>query len=165
MITSAKITDKAKELAWPVGTAASKYAYKGGSATEAFKKALNKVYPNRGKWGKAPKVGCSCDVFVGTVVNSTRIVSDFPRGFDEQLTYKNSKFEKLTYKNVTPYSVSKSGDIILYTKNTAGTSKHVLIRGDYIYEAQYEKTYGHVNKSVKSKLNRKRPSVVIFRAK
>ena len=162
---ASNIVTKAKELAWPVDTAKAKYAYKGGSATDAFKKALNKVYPNRSKWGKAPKVGCSCDVFVGTVVNSTGIVSDFPRGFDEQLKYNNSKFEKLTYKNVAPYSVSKSGDIILYTKNTAGTSKHVLIRGDYIYEAQYEKTYGHVNKSVKSKLDKKRPLVIIFRAK
>lgn len=161
-----KIVTKAKELAWAVGTSSSKYAYKGGSATPAFKKALDKVYPNRSSWGKPTKVGCSCDVFTGVVLNSTGIVKDYPRGFDEQKKYSNSKLQKLVYKDVAPYSVSKSGDIILYYKKADGSSKHTLIRGDgVIYEAQYEKTYGHVNKAVKSKLNKKRPYVVIFRAK
>ena len=162
---AAKIVDKAKELAWPKGTAASKYAYDGGSATTAFKKALDKVYPNRSKWGKVTRVGCSCDVFTGVVLNSTGIVSDFPRGFDEQKVYSNSKLQKLVYKNVTPYSVSKSGDIILYYKKADGSSKHTLILGNgVIYEAQYEKTYGHVNSSLK-KLKTKRPYVIILRAK
>ena len=163
---AAKLVAEARSLAWAKGTPKSKYAWKGGSATKAFKAALNKVYPNRSKWSAAPKAGCSCDVFVGTVVRSSGLDSKFPRGFDEQFKYKSNNFDRLVYSNVTPWSVSKDGDIVLYTKNKSGTSKHVLIRGDgVIYEAQYENTYGHVNTGVKKKLNVKRPKVVILRAK
>lgn len=161
-----KLVSTARSLAWAKGTAKSKYAWKGGRATDAFKTALNKAYPKRSNWSKAPKAGCCCDVFVGTVVRASGLDSKFPRGWGEQIKHKSDKFEKLTYTNANPYSVSKDGDIILYTKNKSGSSKHVLMRGDgVIYEAQYEKTYGHVNASVKKKLNVKRPKVVIFRAK
>lgn len=161
-----KIVAQAKALAWAEDTAPSKYAWKGGSATSAFKTALNKAYPNRKSWSKAPKAGCCCDVFVGTVINTAGIgVSNFPRGFDQQKKYTNSHFERLTYKNVTPYSVSKDGDIVMYYKKADGSSKHVLLRGNgYIYEAQYEKTYGHTNTSL-SKIKKKMPYVVILRAK
>lgn len=161
-----KLADTARSLAWAKGTAKSKYAWNGGSATSAFKKAIDKAYPNRSSWSKAPRLGCCCDVFVGVVVRTSGLDSKFPRGFDEQLTYKSKAFDKLVYHNVTPYSVSKDGDIILYTKNKKGTSKHVLMRGNgVIYEAQYEKTYGHVNAAMKKKLDVKRPKVVIFRPK
>lgn len=161
-----KIVDKAKELAWPQGTSESKYAYKGGAPTSAFKTALNKIYPNRKSWGAAPKVGAACDVFTGTVLNSTGIVTDYPRGLDQQIKYSNSKLQRLVYKNVTPYSVSKYGDIVMYYKKKDGSSKHTVIRGDgVLYEAQLKLTYGHVNKAMKTKLNVKRPYVVILRAK
>lgn len=159
-----KIVAKAKEYAWAEGTAPPKYAWKGGSATSAFKTALNKAYPNRKSWGEAPKAGCACDVFVGTVVNTAGIgVSDYPRGLDQQKKYTNSHFERLTYKNVTPYSVSRDGDILIYDKSNGG--HHTLIRGNgVIYEAQVEKTYGHTNTSL-SKIKKKMPYVVILRAK
>lgn len=161
-----KIVDKAKELAWPTGTAESKYAYKGGAPTAKFKTALNKVYPNRSSWGDAPKVGCACDVYTGVVLNSTGLVSDYPRGANEQIKYSNKNLQKLVYRNVTPYSVSKYGDIVIYYKKKDGSSKHTIIRGDgVLYEAQLKLTYGHVNKAMKTKLNVKRPYVVIFRAK
>ena len=160
-----KILDTAKALAWPAGTPASKYAWKGGSATSAFTAALNKIAPKR-HWGPGPQKGASCDVFVFTVVNSTGIVTNYPRGLDEQIKYSNSAFQKLVYKNVTPYSVSKPGDIIMYYKKSDGSSKHTCIRGEgVIFEAQHEKTFGHVNLSVKKKLDVKRPYVVILRAK
>lgn len=161
-----KIEKTAKELAWPKGTAKSKYAWKGGSATKACKEALKKYYPEHDKWGNAPSKCCSCDVFAGLSVRASGLDKHFPRGFDEQWTHKPSdKMKKLTYSNVSPYSVSKPGDVILYHKNKKGTSKHVLIRGKgCLYEAQYAKTYGHVNKSC-SKIKVKRPKVVIFRAK
>lgn len=162
-----KLVAKAKDLAWAKGTKESKYAYKGGSPTTKFKNALNKIYPNRKLWGDAPRVGAACDVYVGVVVNSAGIgISDYPRGLNEQIKYKNDKFKILEYKNVTPYSVSKDGDIVQYYKNAKGTSKHTLIRADgVIYEAQLKLTYGHVNTSVKSKLDVKRPYVRILRAK
>lgn len=160
-----KIVDMAKKLAWPVGTASSKYAYKGGSATAAFKAALDKVFPKHNSWGKAPSKGASCDVFSATVMNSTGIVTNMPRGYDEQVKYTNANLSKITRNNVKPLSVGKAGDMILYTKNESGSSHHVIILGDgVIYEAQYEKTYGHVNTST-SKINTSRPKVIIFRAK
>ena len=161
-----KIVDKAKELAWPAGTAESKYAYKGGAPTAKFKTALNKIYPNRKSWGDAPKVGCACDVYTGVVLNSTGIVSDYPRGANEQIKYTNKNLQRLVYRNVTPYSVSRYGDVVIYYKKKDGSSKHTVIRGDgVLYEAQLKLTYGHVNKAMKTKLNVKRPYVVILRAK
>ena len=163
--TSDKIVSKAKELAWAKGTDKNKYAWKGGEATHAFELALNKVYPNRKKWSKAAAEGCSCDVAVGVILNSTGIVTNYPRGLDEQLKYASDKLQKLTFSNVAPIDKAQPGDIILYTKNSAGTKRHTLILGeDVIYEAQYEKTYLHVNTSL-SKLRTKRPKVIIFRAK
>ena len=166
-----KIEKTAKELAWPKGTAESKYAWKGGSATKTCKKELVECYPTHDKWGPAPSKACSCDVFAGLCVRASGLDKHFPRGFDEQWTHKPSdKMQKLTFSNVTPWSVSKPGDVILYWKNSKGTSKHVLIRGKdangkaILYEAQYEKTYGHVNSSP-SKIKKRRPKVVIFRAK
>ena len=160
-----KVVDMAKKLAWPEGTASSKYAYKGGSATAAFKAALDKAFPNRKSWGKAAKVGCACDVFAATVMNSTGIVTNMPRGYDEQKKYTNANLSKITRNDVKPLSVGKAGDMILYTKNASGSSHHVIILGNgVIYEAQLEKTYGHVNTST-SKINTSRPKVIIFRAK
>ena len=165
-VNANKIAAKAKELAWAKGTAKSKYAWSGGTATAAFKTAINKVYPKRSNWSKAPRLGCCCDVFVGTVVRSSGVDPTFPRGFDEQIKHKSDKLQKLVFTNVAPLSVAKDGDVILYTKNKKGTEKHVLIYADgVIYEAQYEKTYGHVNTGVEKKLNVKRPKVVIFRIK
>ena len=157
-----KLVSKAQELAWPKGTASSKYAWDGGSATEAFKKAIDKVYPNRSKWSIAPRKGCCCDVFVGTCVRASGLDGKFPRGFDEQWEYTSKAFEKIVKKGVTPKSVSQDGDIILYKK---GDHKHVLLRGNgFIYEAQYKKTYGHVNTSL-SKIDKVKDKIVIFRAK
>ena len=160
-----KVVDMAKKLAWPVDTEPGEYAYKSGSATAEFKAALDKVFPKRNSWGKAASKGASCDVFAATVMNSTGIVTNMPRGYDEQKKYTNENLSKITRNNVKPLSVGKAGDMILYTKNSSGSSHHVIILGEgVIYEAQYEKTYGHVNTST-SKINTSRPKVIIFRAK
>lgn len=143
------------------------------SATAAYKAALNKAYPNRKSWGKSARLGKSCDVFVGTVIRSLGIDKNYPRGLAEQFLYKPSGFTRKVYKGVTPYSVSKDGDVIIYAKNKVPTKSnrksvkgHTCIRGNgVIYEANYPSKYPHVNKSVKSKLGTKRPYVVILRAK
>lgn len=160
--TQSKIVAKAKSL---VGSSSK--------ATSAYKSALNKAYPKRSSWGKSARLGKSCDVFVGTVIRSLGIDKDYPRGLAEQLLYKPKGFTRKTYKNVTPYSVSKDGDVIIYSKNkvpTKGNRKsckgHTCIRGNgVLYEANYPSKYPHVNKKVKTKLNVKRPYVVILRAK
>ena len=163
---SEKLLAKAKELAWPEGTAKKKYLYNGGSATAAFKKAIDKVFPKR-NWNAKSKKGAACDVFVSTTVRAAGIDSKFPRGFDEQLKYKSNKFQRITCKNCNAYQKSQPGDVVLYWKNKAKDQGHVLIRGEKnVYEAQFHAnggTYGHVGPSSKRKLNKKFQEVVVLR--
>lgn len=155
------LIDEAIRLAWPVGTASSKYKWKGGSATAAFTKALDKVYPEHNSWGEAPSRGCSCDVFVGTIVRSSGIDTKFPRGLDEQETYKPSGMFKYVLGNADMYKQSIYGDIIWY--DYSGPGGHVLIRGkDCIYQAGYQSTYGHTT-SGHGEIKDVEPKVIIFR--
>lgn len=159
------LVTKARELAWPKGTNKKKYAWKGGKPTAAFKAALNRVFPNRKGWGKAPKKGCSCDVFAATCVRDSGIGGKCPRGLKGMKTYKPKNMVRKVYKNRKPYDVSKDGDMVVYFKNSNKTKGHALIRGDGdIYEAGYQNTYGHVTGSLK-KLKTKRPYVIVFRPK
>ena len=159
---SKMLIDEAVRLAWPKGTATAKYKYPGGSATSAFKTALNKVYPNRSSWGKAAKVGASCDVFVGTVVRSCGIDSDYPRGLKEQFPYNAKGFTRKAYKNVKPFDKSKNGDIVMFDYSDGG---HTVIRGNgYYYEANYDTYYGHTNTSL-ARLKKSFGNVVVLSPK
>lgn len=152
---------EAARLAWPSGTPKSKYRWKGGSATEAFTKALDKVYPEHNSWGPAPSKGCSCDVFVGTVVRSSGIDPKFPRGLDEQETYTPQGMFKYVLGGADMYKQSQVGDIIWY--DYSGPGGHVLIRGkDCLYQAGYQSTYGHVTDGL-DEIKDTEPKVIIFR--
>lgn len=155
-----KLIDKAVELAWPKGTKESKYKNPGGSATKAFTKALDKVYPNHKEWGSAPSKGASCDVFVGTCVRSAGLDSKYPRGLQEQFEYKPAAFDRTVYKNVAPIDKSKDGDIVMFDY---GNGAHTVIRGNgYYYEANYPSYFGHTKTNI-SRLNNKFSTVVILR--
>lgn len=156
-----KLMDEAIRLAWPSGTPKSKYAWNGGGPTAAFAKALDTVYPEHGSWGPAPSKGCSCDVFVGTVVRSSGIDPKFPRGLDEQETYTPQGMFKYVLGNADMYKQSKDGDIIWY--DYSGPGGHVLIRGkDCIYQAGYQSTYGHTTDG-HGEIKDTEPKVIIFR--
>lgn len=157
-----KLVDKAIELAWKKGTSTSKYTYPSGSATSAFKTALNKVYPEHKNWGKAPSVGASCDVFVGTVIRSAGLDSKFPRGLQEQESYKPSWCTRNSYKNIAPMNKAQYGDIIMFNYGNGG---HVVILGkNCYYEANYQTYFGHTNSSL-SRLKSKQDEVWILRPK
>lgn len=139
--------------------------------TEAYKEALNKVYPDRSSWGAAAKKGKSCDVFVGTVIRMLGWDKKYPRGLAEQYFYKPNGFSRKVYKNVSPYDVSKSGDVVIYSKTKTPTTKnkgkgvsgHTCIRGDEVlYEANHPSKYPHKNEKVEDKLDTKRPYVVVL---
>lgn len=133
------IADKANELAYK-DSASSKAKYPDGKPTKAFKKALDKVYPDRKKWGKAPRLGASCDVFVGTVVRASGIDSKFPRGLGDQKPYlaKSDKFDMVS----TDPEDAKTGDIITYVHATT-TGGHICIKyGSKLKHAAYESWYG-----------------------
>lgn len=160
-----KILNQARALSWPKGTAAKKFAYKGGSATSAFKTALKKAYPKRSSWSKAPRVGASCDVAVGVVARTSGLAPKYPRGRSEQRNYKPSGFTRIAKKNVKPITYIKPGDIVLYDKTSGGKKGHTFIYGDGgIYEAANGSKYFHFNSST-AKLKKKYKKVIILRAK
>ena len=143
------IAAKAIEFSHPYGTSPGKYSYKnGGIAVVAYIKGLEAAYGSRSGWGKAPKAGASCDVFVGTVVRNSYDI-DFPRGLDLQFSYlkNNEKFTEIKTK-----TAFKDGDIIIYKYSDSGKSgAHVCIyltingKG-YIANANYNRTYAFIQK-------------------
>lgn len=131
--------------------------------TAAYKAALNKAYPNRKSWGSAAKAGRSCDVFVGTVLRTSGQSANCPRGLKEQYKFKPTNFTRYVYKNVTPKSVSITGDVIIYKKKGGGGHACIRCEGG-IYQANHPKYYPHFTSGF-SKLATKRPTVIIWRAK
>lgn len=152
---------KAYELAYKT-SAADKAKYPDGKPTEAFKKALDKVYPDRKNWGAAPKVGASCDVGVGTCVRASGIDSKFPRGLSFSYLPKSDKFEEVKNAKI---STLKDGDIILYERPDGGG--HICIYDDgKIKEASLKKWFFRTTNSVKTRMSTKgKKWVKVFRAK
>lgn len=140
------IASVAKECAWPYGTPRKTYTYPTGKPTEAYKKDLDKAYPDRSKWGKQTRAGASCDVFVGTVVRASGADKKYPRGLDDQIEYlKVSK--EWAKASVTSYKDLLPGDIIIYTKKKGGGHTCIYIGDDHVCEAGYNtKRYGCTTK-------------------
>lgn len=158
-----KLLDQAKKLAWKKGTKESKYKYPSGRPLNAFKKALDEVYPEHNNWGAAPSKGASCDVFVGTCVRASGICKGFPRGLQEQFEYTHQNFYRKEYHNIAPSTKMKEGDIVMFDYSGNGAHTVILGKGCY-YEANYKTYYGHTNDSL-SRLKEKYPTVVILRPK
>lgn len=110
------IAQTARKLAWPKGTKKATYKYPKGSATQAFKAAINKVYPNRKSWAKQTAAGASCDVGAGTVIRASGYDTKVPRGLSEQLTYfrDSKRFEKTGNKKCV-----RLGDIAMHPSPSA----------------------------------------------
>ncbi len=148
-----KIASTAIALAWPLGTEEATYKYSGGDASAAFKTALGQVYPNRANWGAAPKVGASCDVFVGTVCRYSGYDPDMPRGLGDMSSGQWAHLNNSDLWKEVPYSYKESdlrnGDIIIYQRPTG--SEHVCVyvkingKG-YLAEAAIKTYYGHISK-------------------
>lgn len=158
-----KIMETAEALAWPKGTKKSKYSYKNGRPTPAFRKAFNGVAPHHSGWSAPSRKGASCDVAVMAVMRSSGVCKSYPRGRSEQQRYKPKKCRRLVYRNAKPASVAKPNDVVIYLRG--GSGGHTLIRGKGCwYEAAYAKTYFHRYKDAK-KLHRKYRKVIILREK
>lgn len=148
-----KILDTAKALSWKKGTEKSKYAYKGGRPTKAYKQAYKKYF------GKYSKLKASrCDLSVALVARMA-VGAKMPKGNQEQLHWKPKRLKYKAYKNRRPIDVSKAGCIVVYQKKNG---RHSVIRTkNGIYQAQYRKTFFHYTGSHK-KLKPKRRRVVVF---
>lgn len=157
-----KLLDKAKKFAWKKGTKESKYRYPSGRPLNAFKSALKEYCPNHDQWGDAPSKGASCDVFVCVCARASGLSKAFPRGLQEQFTFKSQNFIRKEYHNIAPSSKMKEGDIVMFDYNS-GAHTVILGKGCY-YEANYKTYFGHTNGSL-SRLKDKYPLVVILRPK
>lgn len=156
-----KIAKCAYDLAYKTNT--SKANYPDGSPKPAYTKALAEVYPNHGKWGKAPSKGASCDVFVGTCIRNAGIDKDFPRGLKEQIPYlaKSSKFKQVSVTT----STAKDGDIIVYTKTKGGGHICIVYDGK-IKEASFEGYYPKTTPYLKQRLSKSGKKMLkVYRAK
>ena len=144
-----KLAETANSFAWSTNT--KKADYPSGAPTAAYKAGLNKAYPDRSKWGAAPKAGASCDVFVGTCVRCAGIDSKFPRGLSPSYIAKSDKFKEVSKSNV------QDGDIII-------TSKHVcIVCGGKIKEASLGDFYPKTTATLSKRLNAS--GAKVYRAK
>ena len=156
-----KIGKCANEYAYTTNT--TKASYKTGAPTTAYKLGLNKAYPDRSKWGKAPRAGASCDVFVGTCIRNAGIDKNFPRGLKEQIPYlaKSSKFKQVSVTT----STAKDGDIIVYTKTKGGGHICIVYDGK-IKEASFEGYYPKTTPYLKQRLSKSGKKMLkVYRAK
>lgn len=144
-----KIAIKANDFAYSTNTADANYAT--GKPKDSYKKALNEVYPDRSKWGKAPRAGASCDVFVGTCIRASGADKNFPRGLAEQIPYlqKSSIFKEVKVSADTV----QDGDIIIYTKNAGGGHICIVCSGK-IKEAGFESYYPKTTNYLKQRLSK-----------
>lgn len=154
-----KLAAKANEFAYSTNT--SKAKYPSGSPTAAYKAGLNKAYPNRSSWGKAPKAGASCDVFVGTCVRCAGIDPKFPRGLSFSYLPKSDKFKQVSVNKDT----IQNGDIILYERNGGGGHICIYYNGK-IKEASHNSFYPKTTDKVSARLSKSgKKWVKVFRAK
>lgn len=157
-----KLADTAKLLAYP--KAPDEARYPDGTPKAEYKEALNKVYPNRKSWSKAPSKGASCDVFIGTCVRSSGVDKKFPRGLSDQIKYleKSKRFDLV--KSPTLKKL-QDGDIIVYKKNDDGGHICMFVDGK-IKHAALKKWYGRTTNNAASMLSTKgRKWVKVYRAK
>ena len=161
-----KIVEMAKACAWPAGTPSSKYRYPGGSATDAFKAAIKKAYPDRSSWGKQTRAGASCDVFAGTVIRAAGIDPKFPRGLDGVEKHcKGSKYWQ-TIKGITKMSQLKAGDVIFQLYKGGGGHIFIYLGDGKIANAHYNgKTYGIIQKFSTTVSPSKCSTYNVYRAK
>lgn len=144
-----RIKTLAVECSWPQGTGRDKKGYPEGHAKKAYKKALNKAYPNRSGWRHQTRVGASCDVFVGTVIRASGVDKLFPRGCDDILEYMKSDHAKKKWKELSTRERSKipNGAVIFQIYDSG--AKHILIKtGKHkVANAHYvSKTYPVIEK-------------------
>ncbi|MCQ2546181.1 MAG: peptidoglycan-binding protein [Clostridia bacterium] len=133
------IATQAIRLAWPYG------GYRNYAKPE-YQAALSQAYGSRSGWGKKPKAGRSCDVYVGTVVRTSGYDPNFPRALAKDKTYlpASDKFEKV---NVTRAADMEPGDLIFYINKGPGGHICVYVEIDdvgYIAEASF--TLGRVGR-------------------
>lgn len=157
-----EIVAKAKEYAWPYGTASSKYSYSKGSARPSYKAALKK-YMN-----KSAKVSQSdCGYFVSTCVRASGVSSDFLalKGTKEAFPKVPSTMSVVHKGKKIPDGLLQPGDIIRY-KKTSGQHTLMCYANGKIAEAGREHQFPAIESDTKkyTKSNVKLATLEVIRA-
>jgi peptidoglycan hydrolase-like protein with peptidoglycan-binding domain len=158
-----EIVAKAKEYAWPYGTASSKYSYSKGSAKPAYKTALKK-YMN-----KSAKVSQSdCGYFVSTCVRASGIAPNFLalKGTKEAFPKVPSTMSVVHKGKAIPSGLLKPGDIIRYKKTNGHQHTLMCYANGKIAEAGREHQFPAIESDTKkyNKSNVKLATLEVIRA-
>ena len=141
-----KIVAKAKEYAYPYGTAEKKWAYKTGSCLKAYAAALKKFMGYTSKISKS-----DCGYFVTTCVRASGVSKDFLclKGNKDAFPAVPSTM-KIVFKGAKiPSGVLQAGDIIRYKKNSGSQHAMIYMGNGLIAEAGREIRFPVIRKSTK----------------
>lgn len=139
------------ELAWPLGTASSKWK----SPTPALKKWLDATLPNR-KWGR--KYGASCDKAVFCAIRKSGYDNSVKRNLEDQIKpskWNTSKWQLVQGGKNTKLDRSKfqAGDVIITDRPGSGGHIYIIYKNggrsdQIIAEGSYSrKNHLHLVKS------------------
>lgn len=155
--TNAKIINGlAYRLCYPYGTPKKKYTYKDGKPREAYKNAINEVFPKHGEWSnKKQKVGACCDVLTAVELGLVNI--KVKKDLKDQLVDMPKMTKQLKSTGVCKASDFKAGMIVQRgRKDKSGHTYTIceLVNGErYIANAHYKHlggTYAVMDSVVKT---------------
>lgn len=155
-----KIVARAKEYAWPYGTAKKTYAYKTGKPKAAYKSALKKYM------GKSAKISqTDCGYFVSTCVRASGTSSNFlalPASYKKSYPSVPSTMRIVSKGGVASL---QPGDIIRYRKKS-GQHTVIYIGDGLIAHASRGHAFPRVSKNKPwNGSNVKKSTIQVLRAK
>ena len=158
-----KLVNKAAELAWPYGTASSKWDYNKGAPTSKCKTAMKKHgYTSKGKQS-------SCIYFMNTIVRETGINKSFCAGHGYKKPYPKTEagFNTVLSGKAIPNGFLKAGDIVRYKKTSKDEHTLMYMGNGRICEARHYHRFGNIYKDEKryNGSNVKKSTLQVLRAK
>lgn len=158
-----KIVNKVNELAWPYGTASSKWDYKKGSPTAKCKAAMKAFgYTSKSKMS-------SCIYAVNTVVRSTGINKSFCAGHGYKKPYPKAEagFNTVLSGKAVPSGFLQPGDIVRYKKTTRDEHTLIYMGNGRIAEARHYHRFFNIYKDEKryNGSKSKKSTLQVLRAK
>ena len=158
-----KIVNKVNELAWPYGTASSKWDYKKGSPTAKCKAAMRAFgYTSKSKMS-------SCVYAVNTVVRSTGINKSFCAGHGYKKPYPKTEagFNTVLSGKSVPSGFLQPGDIVRYKKTTKDEHTLIYMGNGRVAEARHYHRFFNICKDEKryNGSKSKKSTLQVLRAK
>lgn len=157
-----EIVAKAKEYAWPAGTASSKYSYSKGSAKSAYTAALKKYMKKTAKISQT-----DCGYFSSTCVRATGIANSFlclPGSYKDSYP-KVPGTMTIASKGAINVNNLEPGDVIRYRK-TSGQHTVIYIGNGQIAHASRSHAFPRISSTKPwTNSNVKTSTIQVLRAK